>query len=51
MYKGQVSAGLVGGALIAAGDRAGKPSLSWRIAAARRHREALAEARLSARVA
>ena len=46
-----VSAGLVGGALIAAGDRAGKPSFSWRIAAARRHREALAEARLSARVA
>lgn len=39
------AAGLVGGALLAAADRDGKPSLSWRRRANRRHKEALKAAR------
>ena len=35
------AAGLVGGALLAAADRDGKPSFSWRREANRRHKEAL----------
>lgn len=41
------AAGLVGGALLAAGDRDGKPSLSWRRQANRRHKKALKAARAS----
>ena len=39
------AAGLVGGALLAAADRDGKPSFSWRRQANRRHKEALKAAR------
>lgn len=39
------AAGLVGGALLAAADRDGKPSLSWQRQANRRHKEALKAAR------
>ncbi len=35
------SAGLVGGALVAAGDRRGKPSLGWRLQHHRSHKEDL----------
>ena len=39
------AAGLVGGALLAAADRDGKPSFSWQRQANRRHKEALKAAR------
>jgi len=35
------SAGLIGGALVAAGDRRGKPSLGWRLENRRSHKEDL----------
>ncbi|AWE42908.1 MULTISPECIES: DoxX family membrane protein [unclassified Actinobaculum] len=43
------AAGLIGGTLFAAMDRNGKPSLSWRRAAARAHRSELRAVRSEAR--
>lgn len=37
------SAGLIGGALVAAGDRRGKPSLGWRLENRRNHKADLSE--------